>query len=504
MKRNMIWLYRGMIISLVLFLGFFPAQLILANDMEAFELGNSMLDKQNYPEALRAYETFLKENPGHRLVPAAMWTMGNIYVTIDEDYEKAADLFQKIVNENPNTDWEIFGHGRLGYCLEQQEKWAEAAEAYEPAVRKLSTSSSDVVTLAWVNDLKGRLLSCYRSAQDYESIILTYREILSENPGAPSAPEDQYNLAQTYLDINDSEEAAENFVLVVERYPVSNYAQRVRDEHAELLTSQIDYDWVPFSTFESALRFSQTGQYDEALSQFDVVIEAKRNGGMSYAARFQKELIEYRKNGEAAGLREKMISYRDDFPYGLGGADVVQLDNLLGAIIEAQETLVSNPDDIGAYLQMGQCYYFTQAYYCGIETYEKAIGIAPDNSTLYNMLGYSYIGVQQYDEAISAFEDLIDVASEDPNSYDSMAEGYCLKGDTTVAIQFYERAIATDSSFSNPYYMLGQIYHERGQNEKAVAYLERFLEIEAGGFRAQNAQSLLDQMNPASSSDVEP
>jgi tetratricopeptide (TPR) repeat protein len=248
----------------------------------------------------------------------------------------------------------------------------------------------------------------------------------------------------------------------------------------------------------------QTGQYEEALIQFDKVLKFKRDKEMAYAARFQQELIEYRNTGDAAVLREKIASSLDDYPYGLGGVNVDQLNNLLGGIIEAQEALASNSDDIGSYVQMGQCYYFTQAYYRAIEAYEEGVGIAPDNSYFHNMLGYSHINLQQYDEAISAFQDLIDVAPEDPNSYDSMAEAYYLKGDTTAAIQFYERALATDSGFSNPYYMLGQIYYERGQNEKAIAHLERYLEIDTGGFRAQNAQNLLDQLNPPSSNDDEP
>ncbi len=504
MRRNMIVSCRQITIFLILLLWFFPTRIILANDIATFERGNDLLRKQNYPEALSAYETFVKENPEHHLVPAALWTIASIYFIINNDYESAAGLFQKIVNDNMDTEWEIFAYDRLGYCLEEQEKWKEAAEVYGPAVRKLSTSSDDVVTVAWINGLKNRLLSCYRNMQDHESIILTYQEILSENPAAPSAPEDQYNLAQAYLDINDSKEAAKNFVMVVERYPVSNYAQRVQTEHAEVLNSELGYDWVPFSTFQSALRFSQRGQYEEALARFDEVIEVKRNKGMAYAARFQKELIEYRQSGDAAVLREKVTSNRDDYPYGLGGVRVDQLNNLLEGIIEAQGTLASNPEESGAYAQMGQCYYLTQAYYYAVEACKQGMGIAPDNSFFHNMLGYSYMGLQQYDDAISAFQGLIDVAPEDPNSYDSMAEGYYQKGDTTTAIQFYERALATDSSFSNSYYMLGQIYYEHGQNEKAIVHLQRYLEIDPNGFRAQNAQSLLDQLNPPSPNDDEP
>ena len=481
-----------------------PVCISLADDVSVFEHANELLREQNYSEAVSTYTRFLEANPSHRLAPAAKWAIANIYLVINNEYESAAGLFQTIVNGNLSTEWEIFAYDRLGYCLEEQEKWKEAAAVYEPMVRRLLASNDDFVTAAWISGLKNRLLSCYRTTQDHESIILTYQGILSENPAAPSAPEDQYNLAQTYLNINNSKAAAENFVLVVERYPVSDYAQRVNTEYAEMLTSQLGYDWTPFSTFQSALSLSQTGQYVEALSQFEEVLKVERNQGMTYAARFQKELIEYRKSGDAAVLRQKIALSRDEYPYGLGGVRVDQLDNLLGGIIEAQDALAASPDDIGGYVQMGQCYYFTQAYYRAIEAYQKGVAIAPDNAYLHNMLGYSYMNLQQYDEAIAAFQSLIDVAPEDPNSYDSMAEGHYLKGDTTAAIQFYERALATDSSFSNPYFMLGQIYYERGQNETAIAHLQRYLEIDAGGFRSQDAQRLLEQLNPPSSNDNEP
>ncbi|UCF70188.1 MAG: tetratricopeptide repeat protein [candidate division WOR-3 bacterium] len=502
MKRSIIWLCKGSTILFVL-LWFFPPSIIEAADVAAFERGNDFLRQEDYAEALSAYDAFVKENPQHHLVPAAMWTMAKIHLAINNDYEKAAEIFEKLMNENVDTEWEIFAFDRLGYCLEQREKWKEAADVYDPAIRKLSSASDGVVTVAWINGLKNRLLSCYRTTQDYDRIILTYREILFENPGASSAPEDQYNLAQTYLDMNDSKAAAENFALVVERYPVSGYAQRVNAEQADMLTSQVGYDWDAYSTFQSALELSQTGQYEEALTQFEEVFEAKRDKGMAHAVRFQKELIEYRKSGDAAALRDKVASSRDDYPYGLGGVNVAQLDNLLGGIIEAQEALAVDPEYVGGYVQMGQCYYFTQAYDRAIEAYEKGVSIAPDNSYFYNMLGYSYVNLQRYDDAISSFQGLIDVAPDDPNSYDSMAEGYYLKGDTTMAIQFYERALATDSTFGNPYYMLGQIYYGRGQNEKVITHLSRFLELEGGGFRAQNAQSLLDSLNAPSSSDVE-
>ena len=51
-------------------------------------------------------------------------------------------------------------------------------------------------------------------------------------------------MAQAYVDMKELKEAAENFLLVVERYPASSYAERVQSEQADLLISQCDYDWA--------------------------------------------------------------------------------------------------------------------------------------------------------------------------------------------------------------------------------------------------------------------
>lgn len=499
MKRNIISQWKGITIALILLLWLFPARITQADDIAMFELGNDLLQEQNYPKALEAYNSFVKENPEHRLIPAAKWTMANIYTTINKDYEKAAELLKKIVTENPKTDWEIYGYYHLGNCFEEQKKWEKAAQVYQPAIQKLSASGEDGVTQTRVRSLKRRLLSCYRNMNDHAGIIGIYREILTENPAASSANEDQFHLAQAYLEMNNPKEAAENFALVVERYPASNYAQRVQSEQTDLLASQLGYDWIPFSKFQTALRLSQTGHYQEASSKFNQIIKTKPNMGMVLGAKFQIQIVEYRKSGNAAALREKISTSSNEYPYGFGGVPIDRLNYFLQGIVQAQRTLASNPNDAGAYVQMGRCYYQTQAFYCGMDTLKKAVSILPDTPNLYNMLGYCYIGIQKYDEAISAFQKLIAIDPDNPNSYDSMAECHYIKGDTTTAIKLYNKSLAVDSSFSNPHYMLGRIYQELGRKKKAIEHLNKYLEFNSGGYQSQSARNRLSQLNPPSS-----
>ena len=485
----------------LLLLGMFHVCTIRADDTSMFERGNDFLRKQEYSEALTALETFVKENPEHRLIPAATWTMANIYMTIQKNYEKAADLFQKILNEYEDTEWEIFGYDRLGRCFEEQEKWDKAAGTYQTGTKRLQTFSEEPETQARTRQLKQKTLTCYQNLNDFDSIIRMYRETLAENPAASSAAEDQFQLAQAYLSTENFKDAAENFAMTVERYPASNYAQQVQSQQAELLASELSYDWEPYSTFQSGLELGRTSQYEEALSKLDEVIETRPNTGMAQAATIQKHLIEFRKTGDAAALMETLTPNPDKYPYGLGGVPQERLLVYLRMIAEDQDALRSDPEDVGLYVRLSQAYYQIQAFYPGIEALKKATAIAPTAPNACNMLGYCHLGAREYNEAFAAFQNLIEIDPDNPNSYDSMAEGYYQKGDTTMAIEFYQKSLATDSSFTNPYFMLGRIFHELDQKEQAIEHLEKYLELDSGGFWAPDAQRRLEQLKPTASDD---
>jgi len=467
-----------------------------AEEITDFQLGNRLLEEQRYDQAMTAYRSFVEQHPDHHLTTAARWNTANIYMAVREDYERAAELYRFIVDQHPDSEWSIFASQRLGRCHEAQEQWTQAAEAYQPAVHWISTAGEVAVTTAWTGELKRRLISSYRNAGRHESIIGLYEEMLAENPSASSAPEDQFHLAEAFLETGDLLDAAENFALLLERYPASPYAQRVQDEQAELLSSQLRYNWEPFSSFRSGQELGRTGRYDQAVVQFDAVI-GTAPAAMAQAATFQKHLLEYRRSGNAAALRSIIAAGRNRNHFGFGGVPVDRLGEVLRDICRAQETLRSSPEDAAAHQQMGIGYYRTQAYRCGMDAYRRAIAIEPQNALAHNMLGYCCISAGRFEEAVSAFHQLVEVAPQDPNSYDSLAEGYCQLGDTTRAIQYYQQALAIDSSFSNPYFMLGTIYRERGHRDEALAHLNRYLRLDPGGYQSQSARIQLEQLQSA-------
>lgn len=499
MKRKTLKPQVNVIIIFLLMLWFFPIYVIWADSIDLFEHGNDLVEQEEYTQALGVYKQFVEKNPEHRLTPIAVWTIANIYKIILQDYDSAVEYYNRLASMKVNFDWMACSYDRMGDCFEEQEKWQEAAEVYKPAILILSGSSIDARTSAQIDRLTRKLLLCYRNADDKENMINVYKESIARDPAAQAAPEFQFDLAQAYLEANKPKAAAENFALVVERYPGSNYAQQVYNEQTELLATELAYDWTRFSTFQSAVNLSQAGQYDSAVSLFDEITRSKQNTGMEYAIQFQKDLIEFRKNGDAVALNSIITDNADSYLYGFGGMNINRLSVILRLIIEAQETIASYPEDIGAYSSMGYGYYQMRAHSCGIDAYKQGLTLEPDNKNLINMLGYCYIGAQEYDNALKTFDHLIEVDPDDPNSYDSKAEAYYMSGDTTMAIEYYQKSLAVNSEFSNPYFMLGRIFHEQGHNDKAVEYLERYLEFNPGN---EYVQRLLEQVkNPETDND---
>ncbi|MFC1682955.1 tetratricopeptide repeat protein [Candidatus Zixiibacteriota bacterium] len=496
MRENNIAAWRLISIGMLVVLFLCPGNILWADEIADFERGNQLLAEQSYDEALTAYQLFVNQNPDHHLASAAYWNMANIYMIVNQDYEKAAPLFQGIVDQHPDSEWGIFASQRLGRCHEAQEQWAQAAEIYQPTVRRLSAADDAAVTTAWTGELKRRLITSYRNAGEHERIIGLYEEVLSENPAAPSAPEDQFHLAGAFLEMDELEEAAENFVLVVERYPAAPFARQVHQEQADLVSEELGYHWEMFAAFQSGQELLRAGQFDEAAARFDEVIDGAP-AAMADAAVFQKHLIEYQRSGNAVALRGRIAAGRERYPFGFGGVAVNGLNDVLRDICRAQETVESNPGDAAAYQQIGIGYYRTQAYQCGMDAYREAIAIDPQNPLAHNMLGYCCVGAGKLEEAVSAFHQLVEVAPDDPNSYDSLAEGYYELGDTTRAMQYYQQALAVDSTFSNSYFMLGTIYQGQDQRAEAIAHFEKYLELDPGGFQAQGARAQLEQLRPA-------
>lgn len=460
------------LITFVLLLWWFSP--ILSTEMPGwFEQANKFLNKQDYQKALMAYDTFIKRNPEDHRIPAARWSMAKIFLVKEKNYSRAAALFQEIIKENPGTEWELFAYDPLGKCFEVLQEWQKAVDAYQSMINKLSGYSGGDDTEGRVFELKRRLLNCFQQMKAPNRSIAMYQEFLSENPASPFAADDQFQLAKALLETKQPKAAAENFLLVVEHYPASVQAGKVRSTQADLLQSQLNYDWVAFTSFQAGLELSSKGNFVEALAKFDEVIRIKPNSGLTNAANFQKHIVQFRKTGDPYPLRKEIYAGGEKYPFGFGGEDIGEWKPWIKDIIEAKKQLSAHQDQVESYLGAAWTYFWPKAYHQTIQLLDKAKTIDPDSPDIYRLLGRCFIALQRINEAISAFQKAVDLEPDNAVSYVRLAVAYNVKGDKLKAITLIKKALSMSANLDFAYLMLGNIYYQLGQKKEAVASLEK-------------------------------
>lgn len=77
--------------------------------------------------------------------------------------------------------------------------------------------------------------------------------------------------------------------------------------------------------------------------------------------------------------------------------------------IELKNELSQNPENVGAWIQLGHVYFETNQYANAIAAYQKSLTIKPDNANVQTDLGFMYRKNKQPMEAIKSFDEALAV-----------------------------------------------------------------------------------------------
>ncbi len=105
----------------------------------SFELANSLYDDGHYEEALKAFQEFLKKNPGHLLAPAAMEAVGYCYESLGQ-WKEAIAAYETLMKKRPASPAAARANYRLGLCYENIGEKEKAVEAYKKTMELLPGS----------------------------------------------------------------------------------------------------------------------------------------------------------------------------------------------------------------------------------------------------------------------------------------------------------------------------------------------------------------------------
>src|SRR5437868_3482044 len=149
------------------------------------------------------------------------------------------------------------------------------------------------------------------------------------------------------------------------------------------------------------------------------------------------------------------------------------------AIKAYKHALVDNPQDVAAYLNMGDAYLNLGNDKEALAAYKEAVKLAPNSAEAYNALGAAYNITGQNSDA---FKPLVRAIQLDPNyaeAYYGIGYAYQRLDNYKDAIGYLKSAIRLKPDYPEAYLALGLSYLGLGDNKLAEAQLKTLQGMDA-------------------------
>ena len=255
------------------------------------------------------------------------------------------------------------------------------------------------------------------------------------------------------------------------------------------------------------LKFLESGDYSEALEQFEIAKRANPNysqpyynigkiwleqNDMQHAFRAFSEAMEmfpddpdsgvnlaeyYRRNdnpGEAVKyylialrLDQNNVKVREEL-----ASLYTQQGNVAQAIKEYGYILAIDPDYVEAHKQLGYLYSGINQIDSAIKEFETVLRYDPGNSQVYAWLGDLYKKKRKFGQAERNYSNAISLNPDNPDLYTSLSDLYLKENRDDLAYKTINNALSLEENNKEARLQLADMYLERGDRASAVAELE--------------------------------
>ena len=365
--------------------------------------GRIYLELKKYDEAEKEY---LKALEIDESMEPALFDLAGLY-HIKEDYNKAAEIYEKILSIYPRNriakERLLNIYSILGKKDNIESMIEELKNRTNPGDR-----SRQAVGLYYLRN--GRLAE---SIKELDLIVSTW----------PGDYKSRYYLAMAYEKNGQSELALHHFRLI--------------GEDTELyIGSQIHIAYI----------LDELGRHDEAIEIINRAIETKRDEIDLYmilsTVYESKKQIEKARDVIIEGL--KYDENNIELLYRLG----VLLDKLGdkdGSIAQMRKVLEIEPDHADSLNYIGYTYaekgiHLDEA----LDMIQRALVIEPNSGYIIDSLGWVYYQQGLYDKALDSLKKAFSLISGDPTIAEHLGDVYLKKNEYGLSLEMYQKALALD------------------------------------------------------------
>jgi TolA-binding protein len=276
----------------------------------SYNMGYSLLKKEDYTHALQHFEAAQKVNGPNapRIANDALLRSADCYYMLKE-FGKATALYDRVIaNNDPGADYATY---QKSIILGIQGKHTEKLNLLKQLGNKFPSSS-------FGNDADFEIANTYLSSEKYTEAIPYLENVLKKQPNGPNAPRALLKLGLCYFNKDNDSRALSYYRQVVEKYPNSVEANEALASIKDIYISQGKTDdylallkasgrTVTASAADSLAYAAAEAKFSSndcngAITAFDNYIRQHPNGQFLLPAYFYKSECAYNNKDYTAAL----------------------------------------------------------------------------------------------------------------------------------------------------------------------------------------------------------
>ncbi len=463
---------------------------------ERINAGEQALFDGDYGRAIQEFELVQSTSMDGNLRSAALLGIGRAHYE-NGNCNTAIQVLNELLNTYPDSYWVANAQFFLGECYGIQQRWLEAAQAYE-AYLHLRPGFLD----AYVQELRGDALS---AAGDFSDALQAY-QAAADAPQLTDPVNTHIKIAQTYAAMGDHENAIRKLLITYEATS-SDYVKAT----VNLLAGQ---SYLAMGLPEQAYaRFQDSvNNYPRSYDSYSALVALVENG--IPVDELNRGLVDYFA-GQYAVAIEAFNRYLRSNPQHDGTAhhykalSLRAIGDFEGAIAEWDALIADHAGDRFYAAAHDEKAYTLWAY---LNRYTKAaevlrdfVGANPSDPEAANMLYEAariYERNNQLVEAAALWERLINEYPSAELSYRGLfLAGICdyRLGNFDQALLVFQRALVLASSNedqSAALFWIGKTQQAKGEKADAQSSWEQAAQRDPTGYYSERAKEVLSGMAP--------
>lgn len=477
------------------------ADLVSDNWMSHREIANILSLTGEYEAANKKYRWIVNQIEKSK-IQSSLPTLGWCYYKLGE-YEKAEEIFRKVVSSDPDPISDYFDLGLVLMCLGD---YTEALHGYKHGITHLDQKYPlrHRLNLIFVAkfDLEEEIKKTPKLANVKECLevkqLLTEAWISASSRDALTIEIQMDNAdrcnhrARFYAKLGDEQAALAEYSRAIELQPESAvfYANRAQsyvaltqpDKALSDLTKAIELEPQNADRFFDRANFhTQQKDYSDALDDINQAIELRPKDTTLIVNRAVVYRYLDREEDVLADL-SRVIKIVPDSPDGylIRAEYYAQKGNYQAALSDYSQAIGLRADNYAAFVRRSGVYRALRQYKPALSDLERAIELRPVDVTILALRGRVHAEAGNYQVALGDYTQAIQIKENDPELYAARAKIYAYLEKYQQAIVDLNRSVETQSDRGVYYHFRALSYVDIEDYEAALTDLDTSDKLDRG------------------------